>query len=51
MVNTPEIRMDRPEEKKFEVVAQMVVEFKNEYQPLRLPSPYFKTKGLPPYRR
>ena len=32
MVNTPEIRMDCPEEKKFDIVAQMVAEFKKEYQ-------------------
>lgn len=32
MVNTPEIRMDCPDEKKFDIVAQMVAEFKMEYQ-------------------
>lgn len=32
MVNTPEIRMDCPDERKFEIVAQMVEEFKKEYQ-------------------
>ena len=32
MVNTPEIRMDCPEETKFEIVAQMVEEFKKEYR-------------------
>ncbi len=32
MVNTPEIRMDCPEEIKFDIVAQMVAEFKKEYQ-------------------
>jgi len=32
MVNTPEIRMDCPEEKKFQVVAALVEEFKKEYK-------------------
>ena len=31
MVNTPEIRMDCPDEKKFQVVAKLVEEFKKEY--------------------
>jgi phosphomannomutase / phosphoglucomutase len=31
MVNTPEIRMDCPDEKKFQVVARLVEEFKKEY--------------------
>ncbi len=31
MVNTPEIRMDCPDERKFEVVAQMAEEFKKAY--------------------
>jgi phosphomannomutase/phosphoglucomutase len=32
MVNTPEIRMECPEDKKFRVVEQLVDEFKREYQ-------------------
>ena len=32
MVNTPEIRMGCPDERKFEIVAQMVEEFKKEYR-------------------
>lgn len=32
MVNTPEIRMECPEDKKFRVVQQLVDEFKKEYQ-------------------
>jgi phosphomannomutase / phosphoglucomutase len=32
MVNTPEIRMDCPDEKKFEVVSRMVREFKKDYK-------------------
>jgi phosphomannomutase / phosphoglucomutase len=32
MVNTPEIRMDCPDEKKFQVVARLVEEFKKEYE-------------------
>ncbi len=32
MVNTPEIRVDCPEEKKFEVVSKLVDEFKKDYQ-------------------
>ncbi len=31
MVNTPEIRMDCPEEKKFEIVSALVTEFKKSY--------------------
>lgn len=32
MVNTPEIRMDCPDDKKFQVVARLVEEFKKEYE-------------------
>jgi phosphomannomutase/phosphoglucomutase len=32
MVNTPEIRMDCPDEKKFKVVANLVADFKKDYQ-------------------
>jgi phosphomannomutase/phosphoglucomutase len=32
LVNTPEIRLDCPEEKKFEVVSRLTAEFKKEYQ-------------------
>jgi phosphomannomutase/phosphoglucomutase len=32
MVNTPEIRMDCPDEKKFQVVAELVEAFKKDYQ-------------------
>ncbi len=32
MVSTPEIRLDCPDEKKFQVVAEMAAEFKREYQ-------------------
>ena len=32
LVNTPEIRMDCPDEKKFEVVSRLVAEFKREYE-------------------
>jgi phosphomannomutase/phosphoglucomutase len=32
MVSTPEIRLDCPDEKKFQVVAEMAEEFKEEYQ-------------------
>jgi len=32
MVNTPEIRMDCPEEKKFQIVAALVDEFKKDYK-------------------
>jgi phosphomannomutase/phosphoglucomutase len=32
MVNTPEIRMDCPDDKKFGVVKKLVEEFKKEYQ-------------------
>ena len=31
MVNTPEIRMDCPDDKKFQVVAELVEEFKKDY--------------------
>ena len=31
MVNTPEIRMDCPDDKKFQVVAKLVQDFKEEY--------------------
>jgi len=32
LVNTPEIRLDCPDEKKFEVVSRLAAEFKKEYQ-------------------
>jgi phosphomannomutase/phosphoglucomutase len=32
MVNTPEIRMDCPEERKFEIVSSLVNEFKKDYK-------------------
>jgi phosphomannomutase/phosphoglucomutase len=32
MVNTPEIRMDCPDDKKFQVVAELVEEFKKDYE-------------------
>jgi phosphomannomutase/phosphoglucomutase len=32
LVNTPEIRLDCPDEKKFEVVSRLTAEFKKEYQ-------------------
>jgi phosphomannomutase / phosphoglucomutase len=32
MINTPEIRMDCPDEKKFQVVSRLVGEFKKEYE-------------------
>ena len=32
MVSTPEIRLDCPDEKKFQVVAELAKEFKEEYQ-------------------
>jgi len=32
MINTPEIRMDCPEEKKFKVVKELVEDFKRDYK-------------------
>ncbi|RJR41600.1 MAG: phosphomannomutase/phosphoglucomutase [Desulfobacteraceae bacterium] len=45
MVNTPEIRIDCPDELKFQVVAELVAEFKKEYEVVDIDGARVQMKG------